>query len=232
MQAPGTGAREETLSPGGHELVGPIIKCEVVILWLSGTQMDWVSHCGLRHSPESPPSRVAVRAHVDKGNPGKTVKAERSVLRSGTVQDPPTVDAYAQVSASPQHRDKAPPTFMVRAYRRRRGDGWENTPRPTVLAAGLVMRLPCKGISCRHDRDSDFRLQTRAGRSSPPNTDVVPIKSDSRSLHERETKGPTLMIISSTLFFVPESDFYTILQNATRPRVSCNFLLSPVPCSQ
>jgi hypothetical protein len=119
-------------------------------------------------------------AHVDGGNPGKTVTAEWLVPRAGTVQRRPTVDANAQVSTSPQHRDRAPPcaAIMVRTCRQRRGRwlGELHLVLLSLLHVGWVIACLARELFVVMIVNADFEFRTRARSASPPNTEVMPNK--------------------------------------------------------
>jgi hypothetical protein len=70
----------------------------------------------------------------------------------------PTVDAYAQVSASPQHRDKS--TTIHGSDIQTAAGRWLGEIHLVLLSLlheKMVMRLPRMGTFCRHDRDWCFR---------------------------------------------------------------------------
>lgn len=140
MQAPGTGARKETLSPVRY---GSLNRSSNVRSRHSLFGTSWSGFPTVDFAVVPNHRRRGRCAHVDEGNPGKTVKAEGGVGSSLRNRARPThcgcVCTSLGVTSTP--RQKVPP-FVVRTYRRRRGDGWENTPRPTVLAACGVGHAP------------------------------------------------------------------------------------------
>jgi hypothetical protein len=155
------------LSQSSHVRSSFFVRCAVglgVPLWTSPYSS----------SPESPPSRslCACRWRSPWKKLGK--RSDRSLgasLRNRAKR--PTVDAYAQVSASPQHRDKSTTIHGSDIQIQRRGDGWEEYTSSYCPCCMRKRSCACLGWEL-------FVVMivtgsnTRARSSSPPNTEVVP----------------------------------------------------------